>query len=55
MPKNVYFLEKKAVKLLQRPWAPHRTPFGLRGWGLRPQTPVLSLPLTDINLSKVRF
>jgi len=45
MPKNAYFLEKKAVKLPQRRGLRSRSS---GGWGLRLQTPTLLLPFTDI-------
>jgi len=47
MPKNAYFLEK-GYKIAAAP----EPPLASGGWGLRPQTPALLLPLTDIDLSK---
>jgi len=53
MPKNTYFLEKKAVKLPKRLGIRPRTPVGLRQLKTPPPNPsALLLPLTDIDLSK---
>jgi len=43
MPKNAYFLDKKALKSL---------PLASGSWGLLLQTPEFLLPLTDIDLPK---
>jgi len=54
MPRNEYL--KKDCKIAS---APKRfalePPLASGGWGLRPQIFTLLLPLTDIDLSKVRF
>jgi len=53
MPKNAYFFRKKKCIIATEPGgsAPE-PPLAFGGWGLRPQTPALLLPFTDIDLSK---
>jgi len=56
IPKNAYFLEKKAVKLPQRPAAPLPNPRWTPAAGdFRSLTPALLLLFTDIDLSKYVF
>jgi len=56
MPKNAYFFLKKIVKLLQHPGAPSPNPLWPPAAGdFVPRLSALLLPLTDIDLSKVRF
>jgi len=52
MPKNAYFLEK-VCKIAATPGgsAPE-PPLAGGGWRLRPQTPALLFPFTNIDLSK---
>jgi len=52
MPKNAYFLEKGCKIAASPGGSAFGLPLASVGWGLRPPTPALLLPLADIDLWK---